>query len=116
MIILQKIENLEHCVLLDTLNLSHNHIKCIENCDSINLPNLNTLNLSYNILSSIDWLENLIECKTLSVLDLSNNRIDNILIVKILSQMPELRVLYLTANPVIKEIPSYRKTMIIECV
>lgn len=77
---------------------------------------LNTLNLSRNSLKTAVNLERLIECKTVSVLDLSHNRIDDILIVKILSQMPELRVLVLTGNPVVNEIPSYRKTLIIECV
>lgn len=55
-------------------------------------------------------------CKNLSCLDLSNNRLDDILIVKIFSEMPELRVLILTGNPVVNEIPSYRNTMIVECV
>lgn len=80
------------------------------------LPQLNTLNLSHNSLGSVDGLEELIECKTLSVLDLSHNRIEDVLIVKILSEMPELRVLTLTGNPVVSGIPSYRKTLTIECV
>lgn len=96
--------------------MSHNYIKCIENCNSKILPHLNTLNLSHNLLSSIEGLEDLIECKTLSVLDISNNRIDNVLIVNLLAKIPELRVLTLTGNPVVNEIPSYRKTLTIECV
>lgn len=113
---MQKIENLQHCPQLDTLNLSHNHVRFIENCNSTILPQLNTLNLSHNSLSSIDGLEELIGCKSLSVLDISHNRIADVLVVKVLSQMPELRVLTLTGNPVINEIPSYRKTMTVECV
>lgn len=101
---------------LDTLNLSHNYIKCIENCNSTILPHLDTLDLSYNSLSCIDGLEELIGCKALSVLDLSHNRIEDILIVNILSQMPELRVLTLTGNPIVHAIPSYRKTLTVECV
>lgn len=110
------IENLQHCTNLDTLNLSHNNIKHIENCASTILPCLTSLNLSNNFLSSLESLEALVDCKTVSVLDLSNNRIDNILVVKILSQMPELRVLILSGNPIVNAIPSYRKTIIIECV
>lgn len=101
---------------LDTLNVSHNHINRIENCNSMVLPHLNTLCLSHNCLRSIDGLEHLIDCKALSVLDISHNRIEDVLIVKILSQMPELRVLTLTGNPVVNEIPSYRKTLTVECV
>lgn len=112
----QKIENLECCKKLDTLNLSHNYIKTIENCDYSVLPVLNTLNLSHNSLNSIACLEGLVKCKSLSILDLSHNRIEDILLVKILSQMPELRVLTLTGNPVINEIPAYRKTLIVDCV
>lgn len=51
-----------------------------------------------------------------SVLDLSYNRINDILIVKVLADMPELRVLVLTGNPVVNDIPSYRKALINECV
>lgn len=112
----QKIENLEFCPRLDTLNVSHNYIKTIENCGSNIVPELSTLNLSHNSLKSIECLEKLIECKRVSVLDLSHNRIDDILVVKILAQMPELRVLVLTGNPVVNDIPSYRKTLINECV
>lgn len=107
---------MENCLQLDTLNLSHNYIKAIEGCNSTVLPELNTLDLSHNSLSSIDGLAELVECKTLSVLDLSHNRIEDVLIVKILSEMPQLHVLTLTGNPVVSEIPSYRKTLTIECV
>lgn len=88
----------------------------IENCGTGILPELNTLNLSHNSLKTAESLQKLIECQTVSILDLSYNRIDDILIVKILAQMPELRVLVLTGNPVVNEIPSYRKTLINECV
>lgn len=67
-------------------------------------------------MSAIDGLEELAQCETLSVLDLSHNRIEDVLIVNILSEMPALRVLTLTGNPVVSEIPSYRKTLTIECV
>lgn len=80
------------------------------------MPVLNTLNLSHNSLKSASNVEKLIECKAVSVLDLSHNRLDDISIVKILAQMPELRVLVLTGNPIINEIPAYRKTLIVECV
>lgn len=88
----------------------------IENCGSDILPELSTLNLAHNSLKTIESLKKLIECKRVSVLDLSNNRIDDILFVKILAQMPELRVLVLLGNPIVNEIPSYRKTLINECV
>lgn len=109
-------ENLENCSRLDTINLSHNFIFTIENCGSNILGELNTLNLSHNRLHTADDISVLSDCLTLSVLDLSHNRIDDLLIVGVLAKMPELRVLVLTGNPVVSMIPSYRKTMINECV
>lgn len=109
-------ENLENCSRLDTINLSHNFIFTIENCGSSILGELNTLNLSHNKLHTAGDISVLTDCLTLSVLDLSHNRIDDLLIVGVLAQMPELRVLVLTGNPVVTMIPSYRKTMINECV
>lgn len=97
-ILQQKIENLHHCVHLDSINLSHNFITTIENLGSDILPKLNTLTITNNCLRSEESVANLIHCKTLSVLDLSHNRIDDIVIVKVLAQMPELRVLVLTGK------------------
>lgn len=80
------------------------------------MPELTTLNLANNRIKSMENFERLVDCRTLSVLDLSHNRIDDILIVGVLGKMPELRVLVMTGNPVINMIPMYRKTLINECV
>lgn len=109
-------ENLKHFPRLDTINLSHNLISKIENCGSNLLGELSILNMSYNKLQTADDFSALSECLTLSVLDLSYNRIDDLLIVDVLAKMPELRVLVLIGNPVVSMIPSYRKTLINECV
>ncbi|EDW80394.1 uncharacterized protein Dwil_GK18740 [Drosophila willistoni] len=109
------IENLKYCPELDTLNLSSNHIRKIENIGCEILPVLNTLNISSNYLKDSESLSGLVECKTLAVLDLSNNRIDDILVVKIFEQMPNLKVLVLQGNPVVSRIPQYRKTLILAC-
>lgn len=82
--LIKRIENLGHCTELDTLNLASNHIRKIENCGTDILPCLNTLNLSANYLRDHEGLKALEDCKTLSVLDLSNNRIDDILVVKVI--------------------------------
>ncbi|XP_053661648.1 dynein axonemal assembly factor 1 homolog [Anopheles marshallii] len=113
--LIKKIENLEHCKQLDTLNLSHNHIAKIENCGSDVLPVLNTLNISHNYLKSIESIAELRKCDFVSVLDISHNRLEDIAIVKVLSDMKGLRVLTMVGNPVINDIPSYRKTLILEC-
>ncbi|XP_023296532.2 dynein axonemal assembly factor 1 homolog [Lucilia cuprina] len=113
--LIRKIENLDYCRELDTINLSQNHIRKIENCGFEILPVLNTLNLSSNYLKDSEALRELENCKNLSVLDLSNNRIDDILVVKIFAKMPELKVLVLQGNPVVSKIPQYRKTLTLEC-
>ncbi|TDG41799.1 hypothetical protein AWZ03_011778 [Drosophila navojoa] len=113
--LIRRIENLGTCPLLDTLNLSSNHIRLIENIGTDVLPVLNTLNISSNYLKDSESLAHLVDCKTLAVLDLSNNRIDDILVVKIFEKMPCLKVLVLHGNPVVSRIPQYRKTLILAC-
>ncbi|XP_039501228.2 dynein axonemal assembly factor 1 homolog [Drosophila santomea] len=113
--LITKIENLEPCRELDTLNLSSNHIRKIQNIGNNILPVLNTLTIASNYLKDSESLSDLVQCKTLSVLDLSNNRIDDILIVKIFEQMLNLKVLVLQGNPVVSRLPQYRKTLILAC-
>lgn len=116
MFFFQEIKNLEGCPNLDTLNLSHNYIKEIKNCDSEVLPLLNTLNISHNSLHHAESIISIKNCLYLTVLDISYNKIDDIIIVKTLAEMPNLKVLYMMGNPVVRMIPNYRKTMIVECV
>jgi dynein assembly factor 1 len=52
---------------------------------------------------------------SLQTLDLQNNKINEVEILEILSLLPDLRVLYLQGNPVVKMIPHYRKTIISRC-
>jgi hypothetical protein len=113
--LISKIENLGSCRELDTLVLSHNYIKELENCDASVLPVLNTLNISHNQLRFVEGLEVLKGCANLSILDLSFNKIDDIMIVKVLAEMPSLHVLTMTGNPVLNNITNYRKTMVLEC-
>lgn len=112
--LIKKIENLQGCPILDTLNLSYNQVRKIENLDCI--KPLHNLNLAHNYIESLEDVEHLELLHELSVLDLSNNHIDDPLIVRVLSRMPGLRVLNLMGNPVIRKIPAYRKTLILACV
>ncbi|XP_031364101.1 dynein assembly factor 1, axonemal homolog [Apis dorsata] len=111
--LISKIENLEYLTKLDTLNLSYNTIRRIENLDSLKF--LNTLNLSHNYLQSTGDIEHLRLLDSLSVLDISHNRIDTDEVVNILGDMKELRVVSLMGNPILKAIKLYRKTMILKC-
>nr|XP_053619413.1 repetitive organellar protein isoform X2 [Plodia interpunctella] len=107
--VVRKIENLAGCPKLDTLNLDHNFVGKIENLDVV--PDLHTLSIAHNMLSSFDDLEQLRNCQNLSVLDLSYNRLEDPLIVDVLADMVILKVLVLTGNPVVRNIPAYRKTL-----
>ncbi|KAF2900803.1 hypothetical protein ILUMI_05342 [Ignelater luminosus] len=111
--LIKKIENLDKCVNLNTLNLSHNQVRKIENLDGI--PKLQSLNLGNNYIETLEEMEHLEKLIEVSVLDLSNNHIEDPLVVHIFSMMPNLRVLCLNGNPVIRKIPAYRKTVTLAC-
>ncbi|XP_045523936.1 uncharacterized protein LOC123713997 isoform X2 [Pieris brassicae] len=107
--IVRKIENLDGCPKLDTLNLDHNFVTKIENLNVV--PDLHTLSIGHNMLTTVEDLEHLRTCKNLSVVDLSYNRLEDPLIVDVLADMSILKVLVLTGNPVVRNIPAYRKTL-----
>lgn len=63
--------------------------------------------------NGLDDLRGLLERPSLSVIDLSDNYIeDPNILPEILQNMPKLAVLYLQGNDVCKKIKNYRKTMI----
>nr|XP_039336457.1 dynein assembly factor 1, axonemal isoform X1 [Saimiri boliviensis boliviensis] len=107
--LLHKIENLEPLQKLDALNLSNNYIKTIENLSC--LPVLNTLQMAHNHLETVEDIQHLRECLRLCVLDLSHNKLSDPEILNILECMPDLRVLNLMGNPVIRHIANYRRTV-----
>lgn len=93
---ISKIENLDFIVKLNTINLSHNFIKTIENLSEYDgrpncyynyfiffmhfigaLKNLGSLTMSHNKLSTVNDIIHLADCKTLSVVDLSYNYLDD---------------------------------------
>ena len=60
----------------------------------------------------IDDLRGLLECPSITVLDISDNYIeDPAILPEILEKMPKLAVLYLNGNPVCKKIQNYRKIL-----
>ena len=90
--------------------MQQNFISKIENLGT--LKGLHTLNLAQNRLVHIENLKGILDCPTISVLDLQNNKIESPEIVDLLEQMPDLRVLYLIGNPLIRNISNYRKALI----
>uniref|UniRef100_A0A8C3YJV4 Centriolin n=1 Tax=Catagonus wagneri TaxID=51154 RepID=A0A8C3YJV4_9CETA len=119
------IENLEKCVKLEILNLSHNLIGKIEKMDK--LLKLRELNLSYNKICKIEGIENMhnlqklnlagneIEhipiwlgkkLKCLRVLNLKGNKISSLQDVSKLKPLQDLTSLILAENPVVT-LPHY---------
>jgi dynein assembly factor 1 len=109
----EAIEGLDTLTELDTLNLSKNFIKKIENLSQCKV--LTNLNLAHNALTTVESIQHVLDIPTLQTLDIQSNKIDDPLVVNIFAQMPDLRVLYLQGNPVVKKIPHYRKTIISKC-
>lgn len=109
--LIRKLENLEALQKLCTLNVSNNYITSIENISS--LPVLSTLQVAHNKLESVADIQHLSDCGALSVLDLSHNLLKDPEILAVLEVMPELRVLNLIGNEVVKKIPNYRRTLIV---
>lgn len=110
---IERIEGLDTAVDLDTINLSKNFIKKIENLSQC--TKLSTLTLAHNALTTAASVEHVLEIPSLQTLDIQSNKIDDIGVLDIFSQMADLRVLYLMGNPVVKKIPHYRKTIISKC-
>lgn len=108
--LIKKIENLESQTELDSLNLSQNRLSKIENL--AHMTKLTTLLLEKNQIKSAEDIEHVLEVPSLSVINLSNNKVDDPTVIDIFEKMPDLRVLYLKGNPVTGKIKNYRKTLI----
>lgn len=113
--IIEKIEGLDSLIELDSINLSKNFIKKVENLD--HLKKLTSINLAHNHLASVDDVRELSKVPSLETIDIQHNRINGgiDIIDEVLSQMPNLKVLYLMGNPFVKNIRHYRKMVIYKC-
>ncbi|XP_063190311.1 dynein axonemal assembly factor 1 [Chroicocephalus ridibundus] len=109
--LISKIENLEPLQKLDSLNISNNYVKTIENLSCLKV--LQTLQIAHNKLQVVEDIQHLQECLSISVLDLSHNNLSDPNVITILETMPNLRVLNLMGNQVVKKIANYRKTLIV---
>ncbi|XP_037076889.1 LOW QUALITY PROTEIN: dynein assembly factor 1, axonemal-like [Pollicipes pollicipes] len=107
--LLKKIENLDRLINLDTLNLKHNFISQISGLGC--LPKLTNLQISHNHLTETEDIRHLVSCCSLSVVDLSHNRLYDSSIVDVFEEMKELRVVYLMGNPALRTIQDYRRIM-----
>lgn len=110
---IERIEGLDSQIDLDTLNVSKNCLKKIENLS--HMKKLTSLNMAHNYASTADDVRHVLDIPSLQTIDLQHNKLDDPSIVDILSGMPDLRVVYLMGNPVVKKIPNYRRTIVAKC-
>ena len=99
-------------VSLSTLNVSNNNVSHLRNV--ARLVELQTLQASNCKLKTLESLEELRACATLSTVDLQNNEIDGDpeAMVGLFASMPKLACLYMQGNPVVSQLRQYRKRMI----
>ena len=113
---LKKIEGIHTMKELRQLNVNENMLEKIEGIGEC--PHLDTLHIKRNRLGryeggEIEALKGLLDCPTLTCLDIQDNYLeDEKILDEILVKMPNLKVLYLMNNPCIKKINGYRKTVI----
>ena len=114
--VIEDMSGLNTLVNLRTLNLADNCIRTITGLSS--LVRLDSLYLKSNRIGTGDGgalgdLKGLLECPSLSNVDLSDNRVDDEkCLEEIFVKMPNLLVLYLPNNDITKKIQPYRKAMI----
>ena len=79
------------------------------------VPELESLYLTCNRISTTDALRGLEVCSSLSVLDLAKNQLEDDGFVEVIKKLPNLRVLIMTGNPITRTMHQYRKTIINAC-
>ncbi|EGR30307.1 leucine rich repeat protein [Ichthyophthirius multifiliis] len=106
-IICENNELYEHPDLNEKIYLNHK-----ENLGG--LKNLQNINISYNICQTYDDLKGLLDCLTLTNIDLSHNQIicDDKIIDDLFIKMRNLLCLYLKNNPCVREFKNYRKRLV----
>jgi len=105
------IENLQNLDSLVQLDISENNIRVVEGLD--HLPNLTTLNLSKNVLEDAASIQHLVECKNLSAVDLSHNKLAGKELVDCIAGIEKLTSLNMSGNPVCSKVAYFRKKMIV---
>lgn len=111
---LRSLQGLEQLPNLNTLNISSNGLASLSDLQSC--PQLSTLIAERNHLSTAEGLAALLQCTSLHTLDLQHNKIEDTAVIDdIITQLPQLRCLYLAGNPVVSKVPNYRKSVIARC-
>jgi dynein assembly factor 1 len=110
---LARIEGLSGLINLNTLNLSQNAIERIDTGALSGLPALATLVLSKNRFQTAADVEAILECPSITNVDLSSNDIEDADVVSIVAGLPNLACLSLTGNPFLRTTRQYRKSTLV---
>lgn len=114
--LIKDIEGLDNLKELVVLNLNDNIIEKVSglgNCPAIQTCYLKRNKLGRNTAGNLESLRGLLECPTITCLDISENYLtDPEILPEILQKMPNLACLYSQGNDFQKKISSYRKTII----
>uniref|UniRef100_K3WYY9 Dynein assembly factor 1, axonemal homolog n=1 Tax=Globisporangium ultimum (strain ATCC 200006 / CBS 805.95 / DAOM BR144) TaxID=431595 RepID=K3WYY9_GLOUD len=108
--LIERIENLESLQELNTLDLSDNRVRTLSGLAQ--LSQLSSLNLSRNQLETYDDLQELTQCKQLTNIDVSHNRLEDPRVLEIFQAIPQLRALRITGNAVVSKTKYFRKLYI----
>jgi dynein assembly factor 1 len=99
-------------VSLSTLNVSSNNVSSLRNL--ARLAELQTLQASNCKLKTLESIDELRRCASLSTIDLEHNEIDGDpeRLVDLFKSAPSVACLYLRGNPIVSRLRQYRKRMI----
>lgn len=113
---IRKMEGLDTLKELRQLNLNENFLTTVEGlagCEQLDTLYLKRNRLGKGENEDVAALRGLLECPTLTCVDLSENELgDPAILEEVIYRMPDLRVLYLQGNPVCRKIDHYRKKLI----
>lgn len=88
-------------------------VEGLQNCDSLDTIYLKRNRIGRDPMGDIEALKGLLDRPNLTCIDLSDNELkDPEIVSQIFEKLPDLRVLYLSNNPVTRNIQNYRKHMI----
>lgn len=108
--VIEKIQGLDTLTNLETLCLSYNYISRIENLG--NLKKLHTFEIDHNNIRTADALNGLIECPSISVMNMSFNKLETEEFMPILQQCQNFRVLKIDGNPIARTMSQYRRRIL----
>ena len=111
--LISDIEGLDELVNLDTLILSNNYISEIKGLR--NLKKLVTFEIDYNHVKTADGFAGILECPSISVLNIVHNQIDDPEVIEVLAQMQNLKVLRMDNNPIVPHTKNYRRVLTHKC-